>query len=31
MDYVERILKVDIPIKQSAFLWGLRKTGKNLF
>jgi len=31
MDYVERILKVDIPIKQSAFLWGPRKTGKTLY
>jgi predicted AAA+ superfamily ATPase len=31
MDYIERILNIDIPKKQSAFLWGPRKTGKSLF
>ncbi len=27
----ERILKIDLPRRQSAFLWGARKTGKSTF
>lgn len=29
MNYFKRILKIDIPERQSAFLWGARKTGKS--
>lgn len=29
MNYFKRILKIDIPKGQSAFLWGARKTGKS--
>lgn len=25
---IERILRIDLPPRQSAFLWGPRKTGK---
>ena len=31
MQYVERILKFDLPPRQSAFLWGPRKTGKSTY
>lgn len=31
MDYYPRYLKIDLPPKQSAFLWGARKTGKSTF
>lgn len=29
MQYIERILNFDLPPRQSAFLWGPRKTGKS--
>jgi uncharacterized protein len=29
MDTIERYLKIELPIGQSAFLWGPRKTGKS--
>lgn len=28
MEELKRILSIDLPDKQSAFLWGPRKTGK---
>jgi predicted AAA+ superfamily ATPase len=31
MDTVARILQLDLPKRQSAFLWGARKTGKSTF
>jgi len=31
MPIIERILNIDLPQKQSAFLWGPRKTGKTTF
>jgi predicted AAA+ superfamily ATPase len=31
MEYMPRTLKIDLPPKQSAFLWGPRKTGKSTF
>ena len=31
MAYIDRILKIDLPPRQSAFLWGPRKTGKSTF
>jgi len=31
MTYIDRILTIDLPPRQSAFLWGPRKTGKSTF
>jgi predicted AAA+ superfamily ATPase len=31
MEYFNRYLKIDLPKKQSAFLWGARKTGKSTY
>jgi predicted AAA+ superfamily ATPase len=31
MDRYDRILKIDLPRRQSAFLWGPRKTGKTTY
>lgn len=31
METIKRILKIDLPPKQSAFLWGPRKTGKSTY
>ena len=31
MAEIQRILHIDLPAKQSAFLWGARKTGKSTF
>ncbi|MBM4332452.1 MAG: ATP-binding protein [Deltaproteobacteria bacterium] len=31
MANIDRILKIDLPPRQSAFLWGPRKTGKSTF
>lgn len=31
MEYIERILDISLPPRQSAFLWGPRKTGKSTF
>ncbi|NOY54220.1 MAG: hypothetical protein GXP58_11515 [Deltaproteobacteria bacterium] len=31
MSIIQRILKIDLPKGQSAFLWGPRKTGKTTF
>jgi len=31
MQYIQRVLKIDLPKKQSAFLWGARKTGKSTY
>ncbi len=31
MQNVERILNIDLPARQSAFLWGPRKTGKSTY
>jgi len=31
MENIRRHLKIDLPPKQSAFLWGARKTGKSTF
>jgi len=31
MEYYKRLLKIQLPHKQSAFLWGARKTGKSTF
>src|SRR3989339_445697 len=28
---LKRLLKIDLPARQSAFLWGPRKTGKSTF
>ena len=31
MDNIKRVLNIDLPPKQSAFLWGPRKTGKSTY
>ena len=31
MAFIDRILKLDLPPRQSAFLWGPRKTGKSTY
>ena len=31
MEYVQRKLEIDVPPRQSAFLWGPRKTGKSTY
>ena len=31
MPYVKRILRINLPPRQSAFLWGPRKTGKSTY
>lgn len=31
MDIIKRLLNIDLPENQSAFLWGARKTGKSTF
>lgn len=31
MRYYTRILSIDLPVRQSAFLWGARKTGKSTY
>lgn len=31
MDYIRRKLSIDLPPRQSAFLWGPRKTGKSTY
>ncbi len=31
MDNIKRVLKIDLPHTQSAFLWGARKTGKTTY
>ena len=31
MDIIKRILEIDLPQSQSAFLWGARKTGKTTY
>ena len=31
MENIKRVLKMDLPDRQSAFLWGPRKTGKSTF
>ncbi len=31
MEYIDRILNIDLPAQQSAFLWGARKTGKSMY
>ena len=31
MPFINRILKIDLPSRQSAFLWGPRKTGKSTY
>jgi predicted AAA+ superfamily ATPase len=31
MEILSRILKINLPPRQSAFLWGARKTGKSTF
>ncbi|MBU4292498.1 MAG: AAA family ATPase [Actinobacteria bacterium] len=31
MSYIKRILNIDLPQQQSAFLWGPRKTGKSTY
>jgi predicted AAA+ superfamily ATPase len=31
MEIIQRALKIDLPSRQSAFLWGPRKTGKSTF
>ena len=31
MSHIERLLKIELPADQSAFLWGPRKTGKSTF
>jgi predicted AAA+ superfamily ATPase len=31
MDNIKRVLKIDLPMRQSAFLWGARKTGKTTY
>ena len=28
---IERLLRIDLPARQSAFLWGPRKTGKSAY
>ncbi len=31
MELIKRLLEIDLPKRQSAFLWGARKTGKSTF
>ncbi|MBN1424902.1 ATP-binding protein [Candidatus Fermentibacteria bacterium] len=31
MSHIERLLRIDLPARQSAFLWGPRKVGKSTF
>ena len=31
MSYIKRILNIELPKQQSAFLWGPRKTGKSTY
>jgi predicted AAA+ superfamily ATPase len=31
MKIIDRLLKIDLPPAQSAFLWGPRKTGKTTY
>ncbi len=31
MEFIKRILNMDLPPRQSAFLWGPRKTGKSTY
>ena len=31
MIYIKRILNIELPQRQSAFLWGPRKTGKSTY
>jgi len=31
MEYIKRLLKIELPARQSTFLWGPRKTGKSTF
>ena len=31
MQTISRLLKIELPTAQSAFLWGPRKTGKTTF
>lgn len=31
MEIIDRLLKIDLPPAQSAFLWGPRKTGKTTY
>jgi predicted AAA+ superfamily ATPase len=31
MKNIKRVLKIDLPLSQSAFLWGARKTGKTTY
>src|SRR4030042_2228051 len=31
MEYIQRRLNIDLPARQSAFLWGARKTGKSTY
>jgi uncharacterized protein len=31
MEKIKRLLKLELPLRQSAFLWGPRKTGKSTF
>jgi predicted AAA+ superfamily ATPase len=31
MEKIKRILNIDLPSRQSAFLWGPRKTGKSTY
>ena len=31
MEYINRVLKIELPERQSTFLWGPRKTGKSTF
>ena len=31
MEYIKRILDINLPPRQSAFLWGPRKTGKSTY
>ena len=31
MTHIERLLRIDLPARQSAFLWGPRKTGKSTY
>lgn len=31
MEIIKRLLEIDLPPRQSAFLWGPRKTGKSTY
>ena len=31
MEIIDRLLRIDLPPTQSAFLWGPRKTGKTTY